>query len=61
VLSGGFTIPGNVPNIVLATVLKIGFREWIKLALPIGLAVFAAIGLYVLALMPHPPLYGAFK
>jgi predicted cation transporter len=61
VLSGGFTIPGNVPNIVLATVLKIGFREWIKLALPIGLAVFVAMGLYVLALMPHPPLSGAFR
>jgi Predicted cation transporter len=61
VLSGGFTIPGNVPNIVLATVLKIGFREWIKLALPIGLVVFAAMGLYVLALAPHPHLSGAFK
>jgi predicted cation transporter len=61
VISGGFTIPGNVPNIVLATVLKIGFREWMKLALPIGLAVFAAMGLYVLALAPHPPLSGAFK
>jgi predicted cation transporter len=61
VLSGGFTVPGNVPNIVLATVLKIGFREWIKLAFPIGLAVFVAMGLYVLALMPHPPFSGAFR
>lgn len=58
VFTGGFTIPGNAPNIVLATVLKIGFREWIKLALPIGLAVFAAMGLYVLVLLPHPPLLG---
>jgi predicted cation transporter len=45
----------------LATVLKIGFREWIKLALPTGLAVFVAMGLYVLALMSHPPLSGAFR
>ncbi len=56
VISGGLTIPGNVPNIVLATVLKIGFREWIKLALPIGLVIFIAMGLYVLVLLPHPPL-----
>ncbi len=55
VLAGGFTVPGNVPNIVLASVLKIGFKEWIKLALPIGLAVFTAVGMYVLFLAPHPP------
>ncbi|MFN3803890.1 MAG: DUF1646 family protein [Pyrobaculum sp.] len=56
VLSGGLTIPGNVPNIVLAGVLLIGFREWIKLALPIGAMVFIAVGIYVLLLAPHPPL-----
>ena len=56
VLSGGLTIPGNVPNIVLASVLKIGFKEWIKLAAPIGLAVLAAMGIYVLVLVPHPVL-----
>jgi len=56
VLSGGLTIPGNVPNIVLAGVLKIGFREWIRLAAPIGLAVLAAMGIYVLVLVPHPVL-----
>lgn len=55
VLAGGFTVPGNVPNIVLASVLKIGFKEWIKLALPIGFAVFTAVGIYVLFLVPHPP------
>ncbi|MFN7106173.1 MAG: DUF1646 family protein, partial [Pyrobaculum sp.] len=56
VLSGGMAIPGNVPNIVLASVLLIGFKEWIKLALPIGAVVFIAVGIYVLLLAPHPPL-----
>ncbi|ABP50433.1 MAG: DUF1646 family protein [Pyrobaculum sp.] len=56
VISGGFTVPGNVPNIVFASVLKIGFKEWIKLALPIGVAIFAAMGAYVLFIVPHPPL-----
>ena len=56
VISGGFTVPGNVPNIVFASVLKIGFKEWLRLALPIGVAVFAAMGAYVLFIAPHPPL-----
>lgn len=57
VIAGGLTVPGNAPNIVLATVLKIGFREWIRLALLIGLAVYATVGVYVLFLVPHPPFY----
>ena len=56
VISGGFTVPGNVPNIVFASVLKIGFKEWLRLALPIGVAVFAAMGAYILFIAPHPPL-----
>ncbi|WP_148682595.1 DUF1646 family protein [Pyrobaculum ferrireducens] len=54
VISGGFTIPGNAPNIVLANVLKISFREWMKLALPIGIMIFIAAGIYVLWLVPYP-------
>ncbi|MEZ0319651.1 MAG: DUF1646 family protein [Pyrobaculum sp.] len=57
VISGGFTVPGNVPNIILASVLKIGFKEWIRLALPVGAAVFAAVGLYVLYAVPRPLLF----
>ncbi len=57
VLSGGLAIPGNVPNIVLASVLLIGFREWLKLAAPIGIAIFVLIGAYVLVLVPHPPIH----
>ncbi|MEM1597017.1 MAG: DUF1646 family protein [Pyrobaculum sp.] len=56
IIAGGFTVPGNVPNIVLASVLKIGFKEWIRLALPVGAAVFAAVGIYVLYIAPRPPL-----
>lgn len=59
VLSGGLAIPGNVPNIVLASVLLISFREWIKLAVPIGAIFLLAIGIYVLFLIPHPPLLKA--
>lgn len=55
-IAGGFTVPGNAPNIVLAGALKIGFREWLRLALPVGAPVFTAAGLYTLALLPHPPL-----
>ncbi|MEM1926490.1 MAG: DUF1646 family protein [Pyrobaculum sp.] len=55
VVAGGLTIPGNVPNIIFANVLKIGFKEWIRLALKIGMAVFLAIGVYVLFLVPYSP------
>ncbi len=39
-ISGGFLIPGNVPNIVIAYSHKISFREWAKIALPVGLPLF---------------------
>ena len=39
VVSGGFLIPGNIPNIICASKFKIKSKEWAKQALPIGLAV----------------------
>jgi len=39
-ISGGFLIPGNVPNIIIAYTHKIGFKDWAKMALPIGLPIF---------------------
>ncbi|MEM3035738.1 MAG: DUF1646 family protein [Thermoplasmata archaeon] len=39
-ISGGFLIPGNVPNIVIAYTHKISFKEWAKIALPIGIPFF---------------------
>lgn len=37
-ISGGMLIPGNIPNIVSASKLKIGSREWAKVGVPFGLA-----------------------
>ncbi len=41
-IAGGFLIPGNIPNIIASSVIGIGFREWARYALPMGLPVFAA-------------------
>ena len=38
VISGGFLIPGNIPNIICASKFKIKSKEWAKQALPIGIA-----------------------
>lgn len=38
-ISGGMMIPGNIPNIISAGKLKIKSREWIKLAVPLGLII----------------------
>jgi predicted cation transporter len=35
-ISGGMLIPGNIPNIICASKLKIKSREWAKVALPLG-------------------------
>ena len=40
IISGGFLIPGNVPNIVIAYTNNISFREWARKALPIGVPIF---------------------
>lgn len=37
-ISGGMLIPGNIPNIISASKLKIGSKEWAKLGVPMGLA-----------------------
>jgi predicted cation transporter len=36
-ISGGILIPGNIPNIITATELKIKSREWAAVGVPIGL------------------------
>ncbi len=50
VISGGLLIPGNVPNIIFANILKIGFKEWARLAMPVGIAVFIAAGAVIIGL-----------
>lgn len=35
-ISGGMMIPGNIPNIISASKLKISSKEWVKLGIPLG-------------------------
>ena len=41
-VSGGMLIPGNVPNIVCAGLLKIGSPAWARVAIPLGLVMMSA-------------------
>lgn len=41
-VSGGMLIPGNIPNIVAASKLKIKSRDWARTGIPIGLVIMAA-------------------
>ncbi len=50
VIAGGLLIPGNVPNIIFASILKIGFKEWAKVAVPIGMPVFLAVAVIMLTI-----------
>lgn len=40
-VSGGMLIPGNIPNIISASKLKITSSEWARLGVPLGLALMA--------------------
>jgi predicted cation transporter len=40
-ISGGMLVPGNIPNIVCASRLKISSRDWAKIGLPIGFVLMA--------------------
>jgi len=39
IISGGMLIPGNIPNIISASKLRITSTEWAKIGVPIGLIV----------------------
>ena len=39
IVSGGFLIPGNIPNIICASKFKIKSRDWAHRALPLGIGV----------------------
>jgi len=41
-VSGGMLIPGNVPNIVCAGLLKIDSLAWARVAIPLGLVMMSA-------------------
>ncbi len=40
-ISGGMLIPGNIPNIISASKLRITSSEWAKIGVPFGLVVMA--------------------
>ncbi len=42
-ISGGLLIPGNIPNIIAAGLLRIRSGQWARIAIPIGLAM---LGIY---------------
>ncbi len=39
IVSGGFLIPGNIPNIICASKFKIKSSDWARTALPIGFSI----------------------
>lgn len=41
IISGGILIPGNIPNIICASKLKITSKEWAKTAVPLGVILMA--------------------
>ncbi|WP_424246013.1 putative cation transporter [Elusimicrobium posterum] len=41
ILAGGLLIPGNIPNIICASKLKIGSSEWAKIGIPYGIVTMA--------------------
>jgi predicted cation transporter len=42
-LSGVMLIPGNIPNIICASKLRIKSREWAKIGIPIGLVLLVVV------------------
>ncbi len=39
-ISGGFLVPGNIPNIIIASRTGINFREWASYALRVGIPAY---------------------
>jgi predicted cation transporter len=42
-ISGGMLVPGNIPNIISASKLKISMREWAKIGVPLGLIIMGIV------------------
>lgn len=42
-ISGGMLIPGNIPNVISAGALRIGSKDWARVAIPIGMVM---LGIY---------------
>ncbi|MEA1962503.1 MAG: DUF1646 family protein [Bacillota bacterium] len=50
-VSGGMLIPGNIPNIISASKLKITSTEWAKLGVPLGLIVMVVFYLLLFVVL----------
>lgn len=46
-IAGGMLIPGNIPNIIAASKLKITMKEWARFGLPLGL-IFMVVFFFIL-------------
>lgn len=55
ITAGALTIPGNVPNIVIASALGLRFGEWARRAAALGAPLLAGLYAYLLA-VPESPL-----
>jgi len=47
IISGGIMIPGNIPNIICASKLKITSKEWVKIGFPIGMGMLVFYFLFI--------------
>jgi predicted cation transporter len=47
IISGGMLIPGNIPNIISASKLRISSREWAVFGVPFGFALMIAYFLVI--------------
>ena len=48
-IAGGILIPGNIPNIICASKLKIQSKEWARLGVPLGLVLM--VGCFLILLL----------
>ncbi|MGB9599847.1 MAG: DUF1646 family protein, partial [Myxococcota bacterium] len=47
-LSGVMLIPGNIPNIICASKLRIKSREWARIGIPIGFTLLVIVFIILL-------------
>ena len=56
-ISGGMLIPGNIPNVVAATKLRITSKEWAKIGIPFGMALLIIYFIILEILRIHISIY----
>jgi predicted cation transporter len=53
-IAGGILIPGNIPNIICASKLKIQSKEWARLGVPLGLVLMVGCFLILWLIIRSP-------